>query len=446
MKIVIAGAGDVGFHLAEMLVKNEQDIILMDEDEDALEYAAQHLDVNTILGDCSSPEILMNADVSETQLFIAVTTSHTTNILSCSLAKKLGAKKTIARTNTAEYLATEHLKHFIDLGVDELFSPKDLAVQEIGRLLNRVSATDVFEIENGLISLLGFVVHNPSALIGKPFSYLNEESTDYHVKVVCVLRDNQTLIVRKDEVILVDDHIYIAADASGVKLVNRYIGRALNRINNVMITGHTPLALATAKSLEDSRNVKIIVSGTSNCKRFAKSLNNTLIVKGNPNNTTLLKEEGLQQMDAFIALTDNSETNILSSLMAEKAKVAKTISLVDNSAYMHISQSIGIDTIINKKLLAANEIFKHVRTGRVKAIATFHGVEGEIIEFYIQYTNHLTHKPIKELGLPKNAVVVGIVRDQNGIIPKSDFQLIQGDNIVIFALPGSIKELESIFN
>jgi len=446
MNIIIAGAGDVGFHLAEMLVKNDQDIILIDDDISTIEYAAQKLDVATIHGDCSSPEVLMNADAAEANLFIAVTTRHSTNILACSLAKKLGAKKTIARTNTAEYLAPEHKQHFVELGVDELFSPRDLAVHEIVRLLELISATDVFEFEDASISLLGFAVHHPSPLIGKAFTYLNEESTDYHVKVVCVLRNNETIIVDSDDVIKRDDHIYLAADNSGVKLVNKFIGKNLRRLNNIMITGHTELALQTAKALEDDRNVKIVVPGDANCKHFAETLNNTLIIKGDPSNSELLAEEGLAQMDAFIALTPNSETNILTSLMAEQSKVSKTISFVDNTAYMHISQSIGVDTIINKKLLAANEIFRHVRVGHIKAIASFHGVEGEIIEFSIDEDNHLTQKPLDQLGVPSTAVLVGVIRKNKGIIPKSNLQLKIGDQLIVYALPDCIKTVERIFN
>lgn len=447
MNIIIAGAGDVGFHLAEMLVKQDQDIILIDDNETTLEYAAQKLDVSVIHGDCSSPEILMNADAPEANLFIAVTTNHSTNILACSLAKKLGTKKTIARTNTAEYLAPKHRQHFIELGVDELFSPRDLAVKEIQRLLKRVSATDVLDFENGSISLLGFAVHQPSSLIGRQFSYLNEESTDYHVKVVCVLRENKTIIVKSEDVIQQDDHIYIAADNSGVRLVNKFIGKNLRRLNNIMITGHTELALQTAMALENNHDVKIVVPGNVSCKHFAEHLNNTLIINGDPSNSELLEEEGLRQMDAFIALTANSETNILTSLMAEQSKMTKTISLVDNIAYMHISQSIGVDTIINKKLLAANEIYRHVRIGHIKAIASFHGVEGEIIEFSIDENNsNLTHKPLCELGVPSTAVSVGVVRKNKGIIPKSDFTLSIGDQVIIYALPDSIKAVERIFN
>jgi len=213
-----------------------------------------------------------------------------------------------------------------------------------------------------------------------------------------------------------------------------------------MITGDTELALQTAKALEDARNVKIVVPGNNTCKYFAETLNNTLIIKGDPSNSELLEEEGLDQMDAFIALTPNSETNILTSLMAEQSKVSKTISLVDNTAYMHISQSIGVDTIINKKLLAANEIFRHVRVGHIKAIASFHGVEGEIIEFSIDEDNHLTQKPLDTLGVPPTAVIVGVVRKDTGIIPKSNFQLQIGDQLIVYALPDCIKTVERIFN
>lgn len=445
MDIIIAGAGDVGFHLAELLVKEEQNITLIDENEEILAYAADHLDVSVVLGDCSSHKVLHQAEVHKAKLFIAVTTRHSTNILACLLAKKLGAKKTIARTNNLEYLEPEQKKHFEDLGVDELFSPRHLAVLEIQRLLKRVSVTDFFDFENGKISVLGFTIDHRSNLVGKRFSDFNETSTDYHVKVVCVLREEKTYVVKGDGRILENDHIYLAVDQKGIEMSNKYIGKSFKKVRKIMITGSSDIALEAAKLLEKDKEVKVIVKDEKSCKVFHSQLQNSLVIKGDPNNTVLLREEDLDLMDTFIALTSNAETNILSCLMAEKEGVNKTIALVDNVAYTHISQNIGVDTIINKKILAANEIFRHVRKGKVKVIASFHGVDGEIIEFTIEKNNHLTRKSIDEINLPEDAVIVGVVRNQEGIIPRADFILQSGDQLIIFTLPDCVKAVERIF-
>jgi len=445
MNIVIAGAGDVGFHLAELLVNENQNITLIDEDEEVLSYAAEHLDVRTVLGDSSSHEILKQANASNADLFIAVATAHATNILACLIAKKLGAKKTLARTNSMEYLEEVPRAHFASLGVDELFSPGKLAVEEIGRLIKRVSTTDFIDFENGKVSVLGFTADDSSKLVGKQFKELTDEATDYHIKIVCVLRDDETILVKPDQTIRARDHIYMATDNDGLSILNAHIGKSLRNISRVMIIGSSKLALETACALENTYDVKVIMKSEKECKHFVKHLNNALVIKGNPNNSELLKEEGLEFMDAFIALTPNSETNILASLNAEKAGVYKTIALVDNVAYTHISQSIGIDTIINKKLLAANEIFRHVRKGKVEAIASFHGVDGKIIEYQISSESPLVNKSICDVDMHGQAVIAGVVRNDNGIIPKSDFNLEIGDHVIVFALPGELESLENIF-
>lgn len=445
MNIVIAGAGDVGFHLAELLVNENQNITLIDEDEEVLSYAAEHLDVRTVLGDSSSHEVLEQANVNSSDLFIAVATAHATNILACLIAKKLGAKKTLARTDSMEYLEKVPREHFAALGVDELFSPGKLAVEEIGRLLKRVSTTDFIDFENGKVSVLGFTADDSSRLVGKQFKELADEATDYHIKIVCVLRNDETILVKSDQKILSGDHIYMATDQDGLSILNAHIGKSLRNISRVMIIGSSKLALETACALENTYDVKVIMKSEKDCKRFVKQLNNALIIKGNPNNSELLKEEGLELMDAFIALTPNSETNILASLNAEKAGVYKTIALVDNVAYTHISQSIGIDTIINKKLLAANEIFRHVRKGKVEAIASFHGVDGKIIEYQVSSESPLVNKSICDVDMHGQAVIAGVVRNDKGIIPKSDFILEINDHVIVFALPGELESLENIF-
>jgi len=445
MNIVIAGAGDVGFHLAELLVDENQNITLIDEDEEVLSYASEHLDVRTVLGDSSSHEVLEQANAKSADLFIAVATAHATNILACLIAKKLGAKKTLARTNNKEYLKKIPREHFSSLGVDELFSPGKLAVEEIGRLLKRVSTTDFIDFENGKVSVLGFTADDSSKLVGKQFKELTDEATDYHIKVVCVLRNDETILVKPEQKINAGDHIYLATDTDGLSILNAHIGKSLRNVSRVMIIGDSKLALETARALEETYEVKVIMKSERSCKNFLKHLNSTLVIKADPNNSGLLKEEGLEFMDAFIALTPNSETNILASLNAEKAGVYKTIALVDNVAYTHISQSIGIDTIINKKLLAANEIFRHVRKGKVEAIASFHGVAGKVIEYQISSASTLVNRSICDIDMHGQAVIAGVVRNDKGIIPKSDFVFEISDHVIVFALPGELESLENIF-
>jgi len=445
VNIVIAGAGEVGFHLAQLLVNEDQNITLIDTDEELLANAANSLDVKVIVGDVSSINILEEAKLGTAKLFIAVTTNESTNLLSCILAKKMGVKKTVARVKNSEFLEDTQKEYFKIIGIDNLFSPRYLAAKEVKRLISRVSATDVFEFEDGKISIIGFTADNASPLINKSFRQLYELASDQHFRVIVVLRNSKTFIPKSTDMILPGDHLYLSTDVSDFAQVNTLVGKTLKEIKNIMIIGDTPIAKDTATLLENDFNVKVVLKDGSKCKRFLKDLKNASIIKGDPSNTQLLLEEGLDHMDAFIALTSNSETNILSSLMADNNGVYKTVALVDNPAYTHLSQKIGVDTIINKKLLAANNIFRYVRKGKIEAIASFHGVEAEIIEFTIHKENQLVKKTLKELNFPEGMIVAGVIRNNNGMIPNATFTFRLGDKVIVFALQEVMKRVESIF-
>ena len=321
MNIVIGGAGDVGFHLAKLLVTEDHNITLIDNDDVVLEYASTHLDVQCIKGEITSIETLNNAKTDAANLFIAVVTSESANLLACILAKKIGAKKTIARVSNPEYFHEDQRKNFKDSGIDNLFSPSLLAVQEIKRLLGRVSATDIFEFEEGKISIIGFTADHDSNLIGRSFRQLTDDATGYHLRVIVVLRGGKTFIPNKDMTIKPWDHIYLSTDLKDFDRVNQFVGKTLKKIKKVMIIGSGPLARRTAKILEKDYSVSIVMKKKEDCKKSHEVLHSSLILQGDANNTDFLLESGLESMDAFVALTPNSETNILSSLMSKKLGV-----------------------------------------------------------------------------------------------------------------------------
>ncbi len=446
MNIVIAGAGEVGFHLATLLTIENKNITLVDLDEEVLRHADNYLDVLTVQGDVSSLEVLRRAKVDQAHLFIAATTSESTNLLAAGLAKKLGAKKTIARVSKVEYIEEDAKKIFHEMGIDNLSSPRILAALEIERLMNHGAVTDFLEFEKGLISIIGFTIDKDSKLINKTCEGLCDQTPSFSLKVICVLRDGKTIIPDKDMTIEKNDHIYLSSNNKDFTELNNYIRKPKQKIKKIMIIGGTPLALQTAQILEDKFAITMVVRKESRCMEILSKVNNALVINGNWGNIDLLKEEGLERMDALIALTDNSETNMITCITADQIGVYKTIALVDNAAYIHISQSIGVDTLINKKIIAANDIFKYIRKGKIEAIASMHGVNGEIIEFEIQAKNKVCNRPISQLHLPKNAAkIVGVVRNNEGIIPDEDFQLKVGDKVVIFALSEVIKKVERIF-
>jgi len=427
MKIIIAGAGAVGFHLAELLAKENQDITLIDTDEEVLDHVSTHLDVMTILGDAASIHVLEDAKISNTDLFLAVTTSSSTNLLLAIMAKQRGAKRTIARVNNPEYFEAQQKENFKKLGVDVLISPQLLAAQEIERLLQRGSFTDVFEFEKGRISIVGFTLDTTCPLINKTIQEI-DKTKDFTFRGIALLRGHKTIIPRNNTRLIKGDHLYIAAVSESMDAVLKFVGKQLQPIKRVMIAGGSALAFRTAELIENKYSVSVIVKNKSRAKLFAENLNNTLVINADPSNGDILKEEGMEKMDAFIALTDNDETNIVTSLMAEHIDVYKTIALVNNVNYTHISQNIGVDTIINKKLIAA-----------------LHGVDAEVIEFEIHKKNRLLRNCIKDLHLPINSIIAGVIRGEQSIIPDGDFIFEIQDKVIVFALPEAIHQVEEIF-
>ncbi len=445
MKIVIAGAGDVGFHLAELLAYEDKDIVLIDTDQDVLDYASTHLDVLTIKGDSGSPTVLERADMERANLFLAVTTSEKTNLMSAILAKKLGARQTIARVNNVEYLSEENREMFRELGIDTLISPQELAAAEIARLVQQCSFTDIFEFENGKIALAGITLEEGSRLVNVPLSDFKQFCTVDNVRPIAVLRGHQTIIPHGDTVLRRGDHVYFITKRANIDELNELVGKRKVKLKNVMIIGGTSLALATAKRLENDYNVTLIEKDKDVCKELADELKNTLIIHGDPSNINLMEEEGLSRMDAFIALTPNSETNIIASLTAKNFGVYKTIAQVENKEYTHISQNIGVDTLINKKLIAANNIFRFVRKGRIEAITSLHGVDAEVIEFVVTKSNQLTRKNLRELHFPQTALIGGVIRGEESLIPNGDFRLEVNDRVIVFAMPEAIGKVEQLF-
>ncbi|THH36436.1 Trk system potassium transporter TrkA [Neolewinella litorea] len=445
MNIVIAGAGDVGFHLAELLVTENQNITLIDNDQDVLDYAGSHLDVLTVRGDATSLSTLETARVRNADLHLAVTTSEQTNMMSAILAKKLGAGRVIARVDNEEYLESENQQTVCSLGIDQLISPRQLAALEIERLVKKCSFTDIYEFEDGKLSLVGITLDSNSPLVGSKLSEIEGLNQRDQLQLIAILRGHQTLIPRGQTELRRNDHIYFITKPEHTKLVERFVGKQPVKVTNAMIMGGTDLAIATARRLQRHYQVTIVENDKARCKYINEMLDNVLVVKGDYTNFDLLEEEGLSRMDAFMALTENSETNIIACLTAHNHGVYKTIAQVENKEYVHISQNIGVDTLINKKLLAANDIFRYVRKGNVEAITSLQGVDAEVIEFVIRKSNQLTRKPLRDLHFPDTALIGGIIRGEETIIPNGSSQLELNDRVIVFAKPQAIRRLEELF-
>lgn len=446
MKIVIAGAGAVGIHLAKLLTSEQQDITLIDQNAEVLEHANSHLDVQIIRGDASSISVLRSAGVDKASLFLAVTTSEKDNLIACILAKEMGAEKTVSRVKNQEFLEEDSRKLFNTLGVDHVISPVQLAANELVRLVEYQGVSDVFYFEEGKINLFGIFVGPDSKLAGKLVGNLTKKYSDLNFNPIAVLRGRNTMLPEDVLRIQRNDHIYFLCDDEHRQALLEALGVKKVEPNRIMILGGGDLGRTSAKLLEDDYHVTIVEEDKATCRELVSYLENSLVVRGNPGDIELLLEENLEKMDVFIALTPNSETNILTSLLASNYQVNNTIALVDNTDYTYISQNIGVDTLINKKLIAANNIFRFVRKGQIEAITSLHGVDAEIIEFVVHSRNNrLTKKNIKELKLPKGAVIGSVIRKQECLIPDGQFKFSPGDKVIVLALAEAIHRVEAIF-
>jgi trk system potassium uptake protein TrkA len=448
MKIIIAGAGEVGFHLAKLLSFESQDITLIDTSREKLGYADTHLDIRTVKGDATSIAILKDAQVKHVDMLIAVTSSEATNITVCVLAKQLGAKRTIARISNTEFLENKDEIGFSQFGIDELISPEALAAREISLLLNQSAFNDSYEFENGALTMIGLSLSHNAPFVGKTVQEAGRIFPELNFVPIAIQRygTQYTLIPRGDTEFKRGDQVNFITLKSGVENLYKLTGKSKQEIKNVMILGGSKIGRKTAIDLCGKNfNVKLIEQVKPKAYDLADELPRTLVIHGDGRNVELLEEENIHDMDAFIAVTGNSETNIMSCLVAKSKSVKKTISLVENMDYYQLSHSIGIDTLINKKLLAANNIFRYVRKGEVVAMTKINNMNAELLEFIVKAGSQVCDKQIKNLDFPRSAIIGGIIRNGEGIIALGDFMIRAGDRIVVCCLPRSIKKVEKLF-
>ncbi len=445
MRIIIAGAGDVGFHLAKLLAFEAQDIVLIDTDAAKLKYASDHLDIAAIKGSSTSYSVLEEAQVSKADLVISATSSEEANIATAIIAKHLGAKKTVARISNEEYLLRREKLDLQELGIDELISPETLAAREIKRLLKESALTDSFDFDKGILSLIGISITDTSKLAGKTILETAHLNADNNFLTVAILRKNETIIPRGDTVFQPWDHAYFIAPPEGIDRVLELSGKERMKIKNVMILGGSKVGFHTARKLNTRYNIKLIEPDRERCEELADQLPGVLIINGDGRDLDLMKEENIGDMDAYIAVTDNSETNIISCLMAKNHGVLKTIAMVENTDYIHLSQNIGVDTMINKKLIAANFIFRYIREGDVVSLTSMHGVNAEIVEYQVDNDAQILNGELKNLDFPKGAIIGGVIRNGKGLIAMGDFKFQPNDRVVVLSMPDCVKKVEKLF-
>ena len=445
MKIVIAGAGDMGTHLAKMLSGNGHDITVADVDPKALAELGSLVDVETTEGDTTQFSVLRKAGVRKCDLFIAVRSVENDNILSAVMAKQLGARKAIARVDSNAYLEPNSKEVFIDMGIDYLFYPEQIAAREVINLLGHTSTTEYMDFAAGKLSLVAFKLELTSPLLGRK---VVEEGADEDLeyRAVAIVRGSRTIIPGPEERYEEEDMVYIIARHHATQSVVELSGNSQVDIRNMMILGGSRIGVRIANELQNKINVKLVDYNADKAYRLAEMLDKTLIINEDGRDTEAMIEEDIAGMDAFVAVTGRSETNILAAMLAKRMGVKKVIAEVENINYISLAESIGVDTIINKKLVTASNIFRFTMTTDVQAIKCLTGSQAEVLEFIVKPNSPATKHPIEELGLPDDTMVGGVVRGDRVFIAVGSTQINAFDRVVVFAMPDSIMRVAEFFN
>jgi len=445
MRIIIAGVGDVGYHLAKELSYESHDITAIDINQQRLAHTDSMTDILSINGSATSLSILKQANADKADLFIAVTSSEEMNIASSILAKKMGAKKTIARISNEEYLSNEVKINFKEIGIDFMIYPEALVVQETVNLIKRTAATDLLEFEGGKLSVMGIRLDKNAPIIHKTLNEVAKEYPNIDFRIVAIYRNFRTIIPMGKDKFLPNDQVFVITKPEGIETILKLAGKENINFNNIMILGGSKIGRGVAKLLPEEMTVKLIESDEDKTFSLADELPRTLVIHGDGRDIDLLAQEGIIDVDAFVAVTEDAETNIISCLMAKHLGVKKAIALVDKTDYVPLTQTIGLDSLINKKLNAATNILQFIRRGEVLAQTSLEGIDAQLFEYEAHPNSSVLKKKVKDLDFPKEAIIGGIVRGEESFIVVGDSQILPNDKVVIFSLPAGIKKLEKLF-
>lgn len=446
MKIIIAGAGNVGTHLAKLLSREKQDIILIDDDEEKLSTLSANFDLMTAIASPSSISGLKEVGVKEADLFIAVTPDESRNMTACMIASSLGAKKTVARIDNYEYLLPKNKEFFQKLGVDSLIYPEMLAAKEIVSSMRMSWVRQWWEFCGGALILIGTKVRENAEILDIPLRELGSQNLPYHI--VAIKRKSETIIPRGEDTIKVNDIVYFTTTKKYLPYIRKIAGKEdYVDVRNVMVMGGSRIAVRTAQYVPDYMQLKIVENNLNRCNRLTELLDDkTMIINGDGRDMELLIEEGLKNTEAFVALTGNSETNILACLAAKRMGVKKTVAEVENIDYIGMAESLDIGTVINKKMIAASHIYQMMLDADVSNVKCLTFANADVAEFTVAEGAKITKHLIKDVGLPKGTTIGGLIRNGEGVLVTGDTMVMPGDHVVVFCLNMMIKKIEKLFN
>lgn len=446
MKIIISGAYAIGIHLARLLSRNHEDIVLIDSDADRIAQIDPTLDILTMQASPTSVKALREAGAGSADLFIAITPDESLNMSACVLARNLGAKKTVARIDNAEYVEPELREFFANLGVSSLISPEILAAKDINNGLKMSWVRQRWDVHDGALVMLGIKLRESCQILDRPLRELCGPDDPYHI--VAINRSGETIIPGGNDALKLYDMAYFMTTRQYIPYVRQIVGKEhYVDVKNVMIMGGGATAVRAVKTMPEYMKVKIIEADRARCNQLNDLFEDsgTLVIHGDGRDLELLKEEGIKNTQAFAALTGNTEANILACLAAKRMGVRKTVAMVENVDYISMAESLDIGTIINKKLIAASHIYQMMLDANVHNVRFLMTANADVAEFIPVEGSRITRKPVAQIGLPKGMTIGGLVREGKGILVSGHTQIQAGDTVMVFCHKLNMKNVEKLF-
>ncbi len=446
MKIIIAGAYEIGSHLAKLLSRNNQDIVLIDDDEERLNNISSDYDLLTMHASPTSLKALKEAGAANADLYIAVTPDENMNMNSCVMAKAVGAKKTVAKVNNYEFVEPEMSKFYSKLGIDSLIYPENLAAYDIVNGLKMSWVRQRWDVHGGALVMLGIKLRETCEILNQPLKDLCKPDTPYYI--VAVKRGGETIIPRGNDELKTFDLVYFMTTKQYIPYVRKIVGKEhYVDVKNVMIMGGGNTAIHALKSMPEYMDVKIMEKDEARCEYLNEQIenNHVMVINGDGRDLSLLNEEGIHTTQAFVALTSNAETNILACLTAKRMGVRKTVASVENLDYVNMAVSLDIGTIVNKKAIAASHIYQMMLDAEVNNVRFLMTANADVAEFTAQPQSKVTRKKVYELGLPQGATIGGLVRNGVGHLVSGGTQIEAGDIVVVFCHNMRMDKLEKFF-
>lgn len=446
MKVIIAGAGEVGTHLAKMLCGEHHDITLIDDKASRLNAVAANLDILTVCGSPTSINVLNEANVSRANLFIGVTPDESRNMTCCMLAKKLGAKKTVARVDELEYTQEENREFFRTLGVDSVIYPEQLAAQEINHLIRRPWVRHWWEVQGGQLMLFGVKVRRGVSILNRPLSEISGPDDPFHI--TAIKRGGETIIPHGGDCLEEDDLAFVMTTPRNIRYVREVLGKAdTPEPHTVFYMGGAPTVVQSINTLPSKIHVKLFERNPEKLIELSSAItnDNVLMLNGDGRDIDLLRDENIDHAQVFVAATPNSETNILACLAARRLGVPKTIAMVENTEYIDMAEQLDIGSVLNKKTFAAGHIYRLLLRADVESLKFLTVAQSDVIEYKVKKDSRITAKPIKDLHLPHNVNIGGYVRDNVGYLANGNTIFQAGDVVLAFTKKGECKKLEKFF-